>query len=241
MMPLVIRFNQCLKKFVETGERFPHLANAGKYSLSILVTLFGTFHPLYLEHLAKLNGKSIGLHSFYQIFWTLFFVASSLYSFIWDAFMDWGLGQAKYGFLNKYLMYPRKWYYYFAVFIDLILRFLWVLTLVPPHSGAKFALPEYLHALSMVLELLRRTMWGCFRLENEQRNKVTNFQEHRTEFVPLHFDSGHQHHYAEKRERTGAEVLPEVILIAFVVGFFCFGTIAAAQHANQLMDRERDL
>jgi hypothetical protein len=138
-------------------------------------------------------------------------------------------------------MYPRKWYYYFAIAIDLVLRFLWVLTLVPPHSGAKFALPEYLHAVSMMLELFRRTMWGCFRLESEQRNKATSFHEHRTEFVPLHFDSGHRHNYAEKSERTGAEVLPEVILITFLVAVFCFGTIAAAQHANNLIERENDL
>lgn len=106
-LPLVIRFNQCLRKYSDTGDRFPHLANATKYALSQLVTLFGTFHPLYLEY----NGGGSGL-PFYQIFWTILFVSSSLYSFTWDVYMDWGLGRPKYGFLASSLMYPRKYYYY---------------------------------------------------------------------------------------------------------------------------------
>jgi hypothetical protein len=39
LMPLVIRFNQCLRRFADTGQRFPHLANAFKYALSQTVTL----------------------------------------------------------------------------------------------------------------------------------------------------------------------------------------------------------
>lgn len=106
-LPLVIRLNQCLRKYSDTGDRFPHLANAFKYALSQLVTLFGTFHPLYLEF----NDAGTGL-PFYQIFWTILFVSSSLYSFVWDVYMDWGLGRPKYGFLGPSLMYPHKYYYY---------------------------------------------------------------------------------------------------------------------------------
>ena len=224
MLPIVIRFNQCLRKFYDCGDRFPHLANASKYALSSLVTLFGIFHPLYLEY----KGEEMRI---YQIFWTFVFILSSLFSYGWDVYMDWGLGRPQFSFLNQPLMYPRKSYYYFTIGIDLILRFLWVMTLVPPNSGASFALPEYLTALSMMLELSRRTLWGFFRLENEHRNNENSYR--RKGFVPLHFNTGHVHKYQNKKERAGSEVLRELIFVTMVVGGFCFATIAAAQRANQ--------
>lgn len=229
-IPLIIRFNQCLRRYFDTGDRFPHLANALKYALSQLVTLFGTFHPLYLEYTDQGSAERL---PFYQIFWTILFVSSSLYSFTWDIFMDWGLGKRENGFLGPTLMYPRKYYYYVAMALDLVLRFMWVLTLVPPSSGASFAVPEYLSALTMMLELFRRTMWGFFRLENEHRSNVSGHR--RVDFVPLHFHTGHQHMYEDKKERSGSTVLREVVLVAIIVGGFCFASIAAAQHANQFM------
>jgi hypothetical protein len=108
---------------------------------------------------------------------------------------------------------------------------MWVLTLVPPSSGAAFAVPEYLTALSMMLELFRRTIWGFFRLENEHRSNASSYR--RVGFVPLHFNTGHQHHYEDKEKRAGADVLREVILVTLVVAFFCFASIVAAQRANR--------
>jgi xenotropic and polytropic retrovirus receptor 1 len=115
LLPLVFRFNQCLRKFHDTGKRFPHLANASKYALSQTVTLFGAFHPLYLMHK---NPESHTVNLF-QFFWTGVFVASSLYSFTWDVYMDWGLGIPKHQFLGPRLMYPRRIYYYYIIALDL--------------------------------------------------------------------------------------------------------------------------
>ena len=115
LLPLVFRFNQCLRKFHDTGKRLPHLANASKYALSQTVTLFGAFHPLYLMHK---NPESHRINLF-QLFWTCVFVASSLYSFTWDVYMDWGLGLPKYQFLGPRLMYPRRVYYYYVIALDL--------------------------------------------------------------------------------------------------------------------------
>jgi len=108
---------------------------------------------------------------------------------------------------------------------------MWVLTLVPPKTGAAFAIPDYLNALSMMLELFRRTLWGFFRLENEHRSNVAGYR--RIGFVPLHFNTGHKHAYEDKKEKRGAVVLREVMLVAIVVAAMCFGSIVAAQHANQ--------
>jgi hypothetical protein len=116
LLPLLFRFNQCLRRYVDTGDRFPHLANATKYALSQTVTLFGAFHPLYLEYTTSSETAEINL---FQIFWGVLFVSSSLYSFAWDVYMDWGLGRPENGFLGQSLMYPRRYYYYVVIAIDL--------------------------------------------------------------------------------------------------------------------------
>lgn len=64
------------------------------------------------------NPDHHGINMF-QIFWMAVFVASSLYSFSWDVFMDWGLGRREYQFLGPRLMYPRRIYYYYVMAIDL--------------------------------------------------------------------------------------------------------------------------
>ena len=115
LLPLLFRFNQCLRKFHDTGKRWPHLANAAKYALSQTVTLFGAFHPLYLMH----KNPDRNTTNWFQVFWMAVFVASSLYSFAWDVFMDWGLGLPKYQLLGPRLMYPKRIYYYQVIALDL--------------------------------------------------------------------------------------------------------------------------
>ena len=260
LLPLVIRFNQCLRRYIDTGDRFPHLANATKYALSQTVTLFGAFHPLYLEY-SKKKGDAFNL---FQLFWLIIFISSSLYSFTWDVYMDWGLGRPKYGFLGHSLMYPRRFYYYTVIALDLgtsskmfrldfgfdsaslirevvllflffsvpppVLRFMWVLTLVPPQSGARFEVPQYLSAMTMMMELFRRTLWGFLRLENEHRSNAAGFR--RVGFVPLHFNTGHQHRYKEEKHHRGLSVLSEVVVIALGVLGVCVFSVVEAQRAN---------
>lgn len=79
LLPLWFRFCQCLRRYMDTGSRWPHLANAFKYALSQTVTLFGAFHPLYM-----LTTHSQETTNLFQGFWLLLFVSSSLYSFFWD-------------------------------------------------------------------------------------------------------------------------------------------------------------
>jgi hypothetical protein len=254
LFPLLIRFNQCLRRYIDTGDRFPHLANAAKYALSQTVTLFGAFHPLYMELDSHIDDGGLKL---FQVFWMLLFVSSSLYSFTWDVFMDWGLGKPSYGYLGPSLMYPRRSYYYATIAIDLgekhcrlhlvyfiltcahknffcvptVLRFMWVLTLIPPSSGAKFEVPSYLSAVTMMLELFRRTIWGFLRLENEHRSNAAGFR--RVSFVPLHFNTGHGHTYSGKtKAREGQSVLKEVVLVSIIVLGVSVSSIIAAQHAN---------
>lgn len=225
LFPLLIRFNQCLRRYADTGKRFPHLANAFKYALSQTVTLFGAFHPLYLDHNRHQDTD------WFQGFWMSAFIGSSLYSFWWDVNIDWGLGRREYNFLGPRLMYPKRSMYYAIIAADLVLRFAWVLTLIPPDTGASFAVPYYLTAVSMILELYRRTVWGFLRLENEHRSNTAGFR--RVGFVPLHFSTGHTHQYSQEKEHRGFHVLIEIVIITVAVLGACAVSVVAAQRATE--------
>lgn len=171
------------------------------------------------------------------------FITSSLYSFCWDVYMDWGLGRREYGFLGPRLMFPKKSQYYSVIAADLVLRFMWVLTLVPPQSGAQFELPAYLSAISMTVELFRRTIWGFFRLEYEHRQNTSGFR--RVNVVPLHFNTGHKHKYHE-RHWVGWKVLVEIVVVtSIVIAISAFSVIVAqrATHEFQMSNpsHARDL
>jgi hypothetical protein len=131
LVPLWIRFNQCLRRYIDTGKRNPNLFNAAKYALSQCVTLFGAFHPLYLNYVEKtaqatqddtiieIAETGSGLFSH---FWMVIFMTSSLYSYFWDVRMDWGLGRLDNRLLGTRLMFPKVQVYYLVMSVDLFLR-----------------------------------------------------------------------------------------------------------------------
>jgi hypothetical protein len=168
----------------------------------------------------------------FDMFWFGLFVVSSLYSYFWDVYMDWGLGRPKFGFLGSRLMYPNKSNYYAAMVTDLFLRFMWVLTLIPPQSGASFEIPNYLTLVTMAIELFRRTIWGFLRVEHEHRHNTAGFR--RVDFVPLHFSTGHDHRY-KRKERVGWSVLGEVTGITIIVILISASSVIAAQKATHGM------
>ena len=208
--------------------------------MSQTVTLFGAFHPLYLMHKNRIDLSAeleveeltIGPPRIFDMFWFGIFVASSLYSYFWDVYMDWGLGRLKHAFLGSRLMYPNKSYYYAVMAMDLFLRFMWVTTLIPPQSGAKFEIPNYLTLVTMAIELFRRMCWGFFRVEHEHRHNTSGFR--RVDFVTLHFSTGHDHHY-KRKEHVGWNVLGEVVMITAIVCIISAASVIAAQKATHGM------
>ena len=220
--------------------------------MSQSVTLFGAFHPLYLMHKHHRNISDdllidevdIGSNlSVFDIFWFGLFISSSLYSYFWDVYMDWGLGRREHGYLGSRLMYPKKSHYYSVMAVDLFLRFMWVTTLIPPQSGAAFEIPNYLNMVTMAMELCRRTLWGFFRVEHEHRHNTMGFR--RVDFVPLHFSTGHDHKYKTK-EHVGWTVLGEVAMITAIVLTISAASVIAAQKAThgmamQMQNNDNDL
>jgi len=102
--------------------------------------------------------------------------------------MDWGLfrssAKGKY-MLRKDLAYS-PWFYYFAMVVNTLLRFFWVLGLVKwsfeDDQKNIFDEIEILVISTIFAEALRRTQWSLLRVENEFYN---NFEMYRTiPFIP---------------------------------------------------------
>ncbi|XP_021935005.1 xenotropic and polytropic retrovirus receptor 1-like isoform X2 [Zootermopsis nevadensis] len=165
------RFAQCLRRYRDTKEAFPHLVNAGKYATSFFVMLFSTLN---LTHGDKYQVTSENPY-FYML--VMASVLSSCYAYTWDIKMDWGLLDKKAGdnkYLREEIVYSSTGYYYFAIVEDFILRFGWAVNLSLTSMG-------YVHGDIMIcilspLEVFRRFVWNFFRLENEHLNNCGKFR-----------------------------------------------------------------
>ncbi|XP_046607665.1 xenotropic and polytropic retrovirus receptor 1-like isoform X6 [Neodiprion virginianus] len=170
-LPAWFRFAQCLRRYRDTKEIFPHLANASKYATSFFVVIFS-----YL-HLAYANRYQTTTQNPYFYLWVVASVVSSCFAYTWDVKLDWGLLEVRKGenkFLREEIVYTSPYYYYFAIVEDFILRFGWAFSLSLTEMG-------YVHADLMVsivapLEVFRRFVWNFFRLENEHLNNCGKFR-----------------------------------------------------------------
>ncbi|OAQ27980.1 EXS-domain-containing protein, partial [Linnemannia elongata AG-77] len=165
-LPAWFRFLQCLRRYRDTLEWFPHLLNAGKYTFSLL-QLFVYF-----------SFRHYGGNRLKAAYIVISLVTSS-YTFAWDIHMDWGLlqfgkrGGAAFGnpFLRPELVYSRKEVYYLAIVLDFFGRFSWILRFVLMDVNVMIL------SFSLALvEVLRRWMWNFFRLENEHLNNCGHFR-----------------------------------------------------------------
>jgi len=93
-LPAWFRFAQCLRRYRDTREAFPHLVNAGKYSTTFFAVFFATLRAW---DEAKEEPSYIFAYP-----WAAAAVASSLYAYSWDIRMDWGLLDSGAGAENRY-------------------------------------------------------------------------------------------------------------------------------------------
>ncbi|CAB9499977.1 Xenotropic and polytropic retrovirus receptor 1 [Seminavis robusta] len=165
--PLWWRFLQNLRQTHDNKRRWPYLGNAFKYLLAAEVAMFGVFDP----------SKQQTWH------WLGWFVIATLYQVWWDVFMDWellllpqegGMLPLK---LRPQRLYPSKAFYWTILVVNVLLRFCWTLSFLPPRylnqAGVlsdTFQHSDWSRALAPAIasaEIIRRTMWGWLRLENE--------------------------------------------------------------------------
>ncbi|KAI9682550.1 MAG: hypothetical protein M1829_000343 [Trizodia sp. TS-e1964] len=171
-LPGIWRGLQCLRRYHDTGNVFPHLVNGGKYLMTILFYMTLSLYRI---------DPSDSLRALFITFATV----NAIYCSVWDIAMDWSLGNpfAKNRFLRPVLGFKMPWIYYAATIIDPILRFNWILYAVFSHDLQHSALLSFFVSFS---EILRRAMWTLFRVENEHCTNVGRFRASRD--VPLPYE-----------------------------------------------------
>ncbi|KAG0057269.1 hypothetical protein BGZ83_000059 [Gryganskiella cystojenkinii] len=198
-LPAWFRFVQCLRRYHDTFEWYPHLLNAGKYFMTLVqLIIYFSFRHYGYQH--------------FRIAYILISLLTSSYTFSWDVYMDWGLlrfgkhGGGAYGhpFLRAELVYERKWVYYLAIIFDFVGRFAWIVRVINLSWN-----PSILSFTVGFVEVLRRWMWNFFRLENEHLNNVGMFRAIKDIPLPYHIriegecDSEEQE--SEEEEQAGVD------------------------------------
>ena len=86
MWPAIIRFLQCIRRYVDSGKLHPHITNAGKYSTTLI--------KVFISYLMAYSLRNVPKDDSSKFVWVVvLFVAhaiSSFYSLVWDIKMDWG-------------------------------------------------------------------------------------------------------------------------------------------------------
>lgn len=189
LFPLWLRLLQCLRRSVDTGKRWPHIGNALKYTSAIIVIAYGTFQP-------EIRHNPV---------WVACFVFATLFQFTWDLTQDWGMVQfappryipvgtssgvaaidclvnMNVSFRKTRLLGPLS-NYIAVILFNLTLRFAWTLTLMPPPADLGETrtlyvfMMRHLGPLLASAEIVRRMVWGFFRLEWEQIEQMNKNKE----------------------------------------------------------------
>ncbi|KAL1970941.1 hypothetical protein VTN77DRAFT_2775 [Rasamsonia byssochlamydoides] len=171
-VPSIWRGFQCLRRYRDTKNVFPHLVNFGKYMFGILYYM-------------TLSMYRIHQATSFQVIFIVFAFINAAYASVWDLAMDWSLCNpyAPNPFLRELLAFRKVWIYYVAMVMDVVVRFNWIFYAIFAHDVQHSALLSFFVALS---EICRRGMWTVFRVENEHCTNVHLFRALRDIPLPYH-------------------------------------------------------
>jgi hypothetical protein len=164
VIPQLWRLLQCFRRYHDSKD-VAQLQNAGKYGTGMLVAICSSM-------------RSIVKSTPWLILWLIFAIIATVYSYGWDIYKDWSLGDRKSQnwMLRDQLLYP-KWWYYAAAVANLVLRLMWTLTISPDVVASFLGLgKDGFTTVLVIVEVSRRAMWNIFRLENEQLNNCGKFR-----------------------------------------------------------------
>jgi xenotropic and polytropic retrovirus receptor 1 len=191
-LPAVWRALQCLRRYYDSRNWFPHLANCAKYTCNILYYMVLSLYRI---------DKTPELRALFIFFATI----NATYCSFWDVAMDWSLGNpyARYPLLRENLAYRRIWMYYVAMVLDPILRFQWIFYAIYADDVQHSTLVSFFVALA---EVFRRAMWMLFRVENEHCNNVGRFRASRD--IPLPYSIPESQKESQETSHPSSEQAP---------------------------------
>ncbi|XP_030555501.1 xenotropic and polytropic retrovirus receptor 1 homolog [Drosophila novamexicana] len=204
-LPPWFRLAQCLRRYKDsTRKHITYLLNAAKYATNIIVVICST---VVMETNAHYG-------SVFENPWIWVYLAASLvstvYSTTWDLIKDFGLFRVWRGenrFLREHLIY-RKWFYYFAIVVNVTIRFAWVLELYL--IAYNILKPYNCKTIVSLCELTRRFIWNFLRLENEHLFNCGNFRATRDIFLkPLGTERSQPSEKTDNRSRGVQVNLPK--------------------------------
>ncbi|KAK3945161.1 EXS family-domain-containing protein [Diplogelasinospora grovesii] len=171
-LPPIWRALQCIRRYNDTGNVFPHLVNCGKYSMTIITAVFLSLY--------RIDDSHTNL-----AFFITFAAINAVYCAIWDVFMDFSLLQshARHPLLRDVTALKSVWPYYVAMVVDPILRFSWVGYAIFTHNTQHSTIVSFIVSL---IEVTRRGIWTIFRVENEHCANVAEYKASRD--TPLPYD-----------------------------------------------------
>ncbi|SCU77682.1 LAME_0A01904g1_1 [Lachancea meyersii CBS 8951] len=174
-LPNFWRFLQCLRRFSDSGDWFPHLLNALKYVIGVC-------------YYASLCAYRLSYTTTRKNIFIIFATLNATLTAAWDLIMDWSLLQTKSrNWLLRddlYLAGRKNWktgayskrrmlVYYAAMIWDVLMRFQWIVYVVAPSTIHQSAITTFILA---ALEVSRRFVWVVFRVENEHVANVHLFK-----------------------------------------------------------------
>ncbi|KAK6333728.1 hypothetical protein TWF730_003911 [Orbilia blumenaviensis] len=173
-LPSIWRLLQCFRRYHDTRNAFPHLANAAKYGCGILY-----YMSLSMWRIDKGNDNI-------KAVFILFAGINALYTSTWDLLMDWSLlnWYAPNKLLRTELAFRRPIAYYLAMIVDPIIRFSWIFYVIFANQVQHSALLSFMVSLA---EVGRRFIWCFFRMENEHCANVNKFRAYKDD-VPLPYN-----------------------------------------------------
>ncbi|PNS16554.1 hypothetical protein CAC42_288 [Sphaceloma murrayae] len=169
-LPGIWRALQCIRRYKDTQNFFPHLVNCGKYFCTIAYYLSLSLYRM--NHSTSTRALFI-----------VFAGVNAIYVSIWDLAMDWSLldPYAKHRFLRQNLAFKSVYPYYVAMVIDPIIRFNWILYAFYTEDPKHAAVVGFFVGFT---EVCRRGMWMIFRVENEHCSNVGRFRAYRDAPLP---------------------------------------------------------
>lgn len=204
-LPAWFRCAQCLRRWRDENWLPLHLANAGKYGCMVSVVVLSSISQYNKSSFELDTMRIIWLvaaifTSCLTAYWDIIYdfglfntydaqdddeepqtskkslngsIASEDFPDEFDLAKTNRQKRKKWPFLRKELVYP-VWVYYFAIVENWILRFGWIITI----SLTEFSNIEAGLAVSLLapMEMFRRFVWNCIRLENEQLNNCGLFR-----------------------------------------------------------------
>ncbi|MCL7030635.1 hypothetical protein MKW94_029892 [Papaver nudicaule] len=171
--PYYWRAMQCARRWFDEGD-VNHLANLGKYVSAMFAAGARLTFARQQDHL-----------------WMFMVVLTSsiatVYQLYWDFVKDWGIlnRKSKNPWLRDDLILKSKNIYYISIFINVLLRLVWIESVTRISNPTGLMESQVLDFFLASLEIVRRGHWNYYRLENEHLNNVGKFRAVNT--VPLPF------------------------------------------------------